>query len=183
MAYDPTEKHVYNDPNAPGISTDDVATCLGVSSGDVETLCKSSAVKRWPKNKPVRSHATGILSAADRRALLWGLGVPPEREGAAATMAGQQSAFMAAAQDTGGNAFEYLQPRGSLVTPSEGCRIADFDGYRHVDTQPVQTFAMASINSASISGNTVTYRDAQGRYSGSATVNGSTTTSRDSQGR
>lgn len=71
MAYDATNKRVYRDVTATpklGVGIGDVQTALGVSSGDLGTLCRSSRINPLTKYKPVTAQLlaeTGKTSGSD----------------------------------------------------------------------------------------------------------------------
>lgn len=49
------------------VSIEDVATCLGVGSYDLGTLCQSSNINKWALYKPVKHANIGILSESEKK--------------------------------------------------------------------------------------------------------------------
>jgi len=56
-----------------GVSTDDVASVLGVTSSDIGTLCASENINMWAKWKPISYNSKSVLTIANRKSATWGL--------------------------------------------------------------------------------------------------------------
>ena len=129
----------------------DVAYVLGEYSGDHDVLCRSQFINKWSKTKPFRSALHEPDNSA-RIAAHYGLSVPENyTDLGSPTTAGQFLYELV----HGNLDWEYLRPRGDLVTPAERFRIEDFDGYYHhcecpigdvVRSVMIDMYGNASIN-------------------------------------
>lgn len=112
------------------LSIGDISKAVGITSGDLGTIIKSGGqsklINRWAKNKPVRSANPGILTAAEKQAVNYGLNPPGLRTYIGQTLADE---------------WVYLYPRGKGQGDNgenEWFRILDFDNYHGDAIQPIQ---------------------------------------------
>lgn len=111
------------------VSIDDVRSCLGESSYDLGTLCKSDKINIWAKYKPIALRGDFI----NLTNTLWWRG------------SGNCGLFpkcvntlkeLIAAQDGNMNGWTYSKPLGNEYTPY---RLLDFVGYYHNAQKPFST--------------------------------------------
>ena len=128
MPYDSTTGRVYVDKaNNLGISAEDVARALGITSLDMGTQCTSDNINPWSRKKPVH-----INSRAPQRNVDWWKGSendcgirPPAR---VSTFAALKNLY-----DGNMNGWRYIKPTLHY-------RRVDFDGYCHYATPQITEF-------------------------------------------
>lgn len=64
---------VNNGKITPPISIDDVKSVLGESSNDVATLCKSTKINKWSKNKPIKHNCLFKPTEAQKKEANYGI--------------------------------------------------------------------------------------------------------------
>lgn len=106
----------YRITGAVGIS--DIRNALGVSSGDIATLCSSQSINPMAKYKPVRHSSHGILTQAQRASTRYGFG------SSFPTYTGRDI--------DPSNTWTYLRVRPR----TDYSRYTDFDGYYHLACVP-----------------------------------------------
>ena len=125
--YDPTTGTL---SKTNGLSIDEVRQCLGSSSRDLATLCKSPNINIWAKYKPFRCSAFAFDSDAAmetaQRSALYGFSPDPTRQSSLDTPA---ISFVNNIMQNVHGSFVYYGPRG--ITNNEWFRLLDFDGYSH----------------------------------------------------
>ena len=114
--------------SAPVDAMRDVAAVLGESSGDIGTLCKSSAINIWAKNKPYRD-SQPYTSAARRQAATHGVSLP---------------AYTLSQMRAASRAWQALPPRGAAY--NEPFRLLDFNGYDHGASAPSFVFSLPYVS-------------------------------------
>lgn len=82
-------------------------------------ICKGEKIKKWAKFKPVRYNSTGPLIESQFKEVNYGLKFPSFLW------------FNLFSATSANRILIYEQPRGGEVTPTEWCRIRDFNGYNH----------------------------------------------------
>lgn len=152
------------------MSIEDVATCLGVGSYDLGTLCTSSKIKKWSRYKPIRNSSPGILDDVAFETDIHEGGNTYDIYGMQVSilhnMLGngwtQQSKITSIANDTTGFFYKlakktlsewlYLLPRSG----TDWLRLTDFGGYNNNATSPMPkakdgTYKMTSAGAVNIS--------------------------------
>lgn len=99
----------------------DIATVLGESSTDLGTLCKSGAINKFSKVKPIVYPSVTELTDAQRKSKRYGL-----------TILGGGHGTM----NTGHTPWAYNRPTGGSSSPY---RMSDFANYNHAATNPVKS--------------------------------------------
>lgn len=131
--------HTSNHCYAP-INTDDIGAVLGEASHDIGTLCKSSNIVIWARNKPEAIGGPELLTDAQRKANNFGL-LPPAKYDSISKYAGDAYAGKLA------NAWSY-QRVSPYITDNYGniiggngdwARLTDFDNYRSNSECPFPT--------------------------------------------
>lgn len=130
--------HSGGEITAPISIVDDIAAVLGETTGDLGTLCKSSAINVWSKYKPIRYESPEIPSATRQsiyESLNYGLKVPTS---------------YAYPNLAASNKWTYNRPRGSggtaLAPYTEWYRAADFENYFHYGSDPIYTLGDIDYN-------------------------------------
>lgn len=138
--------------NKIGINTDDVNAVIGVASHDVATLCLSTKVNKWNKNKPYRGTQPEVKSRTVDNAAnetgkylgsrgsgtttgfpcYWGMRYPMNtaQQNASGNPRSNllELCYDVARPTTSGHPnYEYMKP----VVGTDFCRLDDFDGYYH----------------------------------------------------
>lgn len=165
------------------VNTDDVSAVINVPSHDVATLCLSSSINKWNKDKPYRGTLPSLYSRivnnyANQTGVY--LGCRGADQNAFPVYWGMQYPMNNAAQNNSGRASEYLiemcydicnntgnHPNFNYVRPVVGtdfCRLEDFMGYNHkagpfleagvAGQEPGTSYATLNINQ--FSSNSVT---------------------------
>lgn len=101
----------------------DVKVVLGETSNHLDDLCKSNAINKWSKRKPVRAD---VISSPNMALYNYGLSIPA---------AGYSSLPALLSALDGGYDWEYLRPRGSSY--GEWYRLGDFNDYYHDAVSPI----------------------------------------------
>lgn len=105
-----------------GITTTLVGNTIGLASNDVGTLCSSTKINKWSKNKPVRYNTTSPITDAERKLVNYGLDI---KQYTAAEL-NNNTIY----------SWNYLRPRGGNY--NEYYRLGDFRGYNHQSTEPIK---------------------------------------------
>ena len=124
-----------------GITTSLVAATIGQASSDVGTLCSSTKINKWSKNKPVKYNTTSPITDAQRKSANYGI-IIPQYTDADSILADTTSVW------------QYDQPTGGTTQPF---RIGDFRGYEHSSVVPFDILMPNSIEVGS-SGNLIKLR-------------------------
>lgn len=103
------------------ITTTLVGNTLGIASKDVGTLCSSSLINKWSKNKPVRYNTLSAITDAERKLVNYGLEIKQY------TITEILNNII--------YGWNYLKPRGGNY--DEYYRLGDFRGYNHQATIPI----------------------------------------------
>ncbi len=112
----------------------DIATVLGVNTGDVGQLCRDNGgrINIWAKYKPFRSSGF-IVTDQQRENANFGLSFPilhsVNSTSGSGTIYNQYENDTEEAIKKRRNGWEYLKPRGGTI--SEWYRVLDFNGYYH----------------------------------------------------
>lgn len=112
----------------------DIATVLGVNSGDVRTLCTHSSIKPWAKYKPVRYGTFGVTGKSSG-SQYW-----KAYDGKCGWVIQEYTDF-----GVPGNSSSFVARllAGSLrwtkdsLTANDYARVLDFDGYDHNASSPI----------------------------------------------
>lgn len=97
-------------------------------------LCVAGSLNPWAKYKPVRSSATANTATTYKANGWCGFDVT----NATVSTRGDVSGISSKMTMDGMNGWEYVKPRGDVVTPIEYNRFYDFNGYNHAAVPFVQ---------------------------------------------
>ena len=125
MAHDSNGRIYVDTQNDIGIGIQEVNTVLHAGSLDLATLCRSSQVNPYAKNKPCGGTYVGALSLAQRQELNCGIDCSDSSTGCFSANLG---ALLSRAK---------VLYNWRKVTPSI-CRLLDFDGYEHNASCPYE---------------------------------------------
>lgn len=125
MAHDSNGRIYVDTQNDIGIGIQEVNTVLHAGSLDLATLCRSSQVNPYAKNKPCGGTYVGALSLAQRQELNCGIDCSDSSTGCFSANLG---ALLSRAK---------VLYNWRKVTPSI-CRLLDFDGYEHRASCPYE---------------------------------------------
>lgn len=123
MAHDSNGRIYVDTQNDIGIGIQEVNAVLHAGSLDMATLCRSSQVNPYAKNKPCGGTYVGALSLAQRQELNCGIDCSDSSTGCFSANLG---ALLSRAK---------VLYNWRKVTPSI-CRLLDFDGYEHNASAP-----------------------------------------------
>lgn len=104
------------------ISITDIKSALGVSSNDVGTLCKASAVNKWSFYKPVVYNGVATGNMTDHTSVLYGV-----NDGFTISTYVKPSEIFKAV--VAGTSWVYNKPTGGSSSPY---RMGDFRSYSHL---------------------------------------------------
>lgn len=65
--------HTSNTIKAPVVMPNDIAAVLQIAGTNLEQICKSSAINKWAKYKPVSKNVLGVLTDAHRQSVNYGI--------------------------------------------------------------------------------------------------------------
>lgn len=118
------------------ISVSDIQTLLGVSSTNVGTLCGSSNIKRWSKNKPVVYNTQNELTDAQRKDANYGFSSDIAYWTRLSSMA---TGFMTNNPSPANGGWPLQGDEWDYIKPGSGnwCRMGDFTNYWHGAETPV----------------------------------------------
>lgn len=108
-------------PNT-GITTTMVGQELGISTRNVGNLCRSEAINKWSKWKPVRINKIDGITTGNIRSVRAGMNIP--------NFTNIQD-LMSYYRSNPSATWGYNKPRGGNNSPSEPYRIGDFRNYEH----------------------------------------------------
>lgn len=128
MAHDSNGRIYVDTQNDIGIGIQEVNTVLHAGSLDLATLCRSSQVNPYAKNKPCGGTYVGALSLAQRQELNCGIDCSDSSTGCFSANLG---ALLSRAK---------VLYNWGKVTPTV-CRLLDFDGYEHNASCPYEPLA------------------------------------------
>lgn len=141
---------VNNGKITPPISIDDVKSVLGESSNDVATLCKSTKINKWSKNKPIKHNCLFKPTEAQKKEANYGISNIPYYR-LLGNMAqdvingSMKNATNISTLDTRIEPWHYQQPMGGYVSPY---RLGDFDGYFANASAPIGAITETEIESS-----------------------------------
>lgn len=141
---------VNNGKITPPISIDDVKSVLGESSNDVATLCKSTKINKWSKNKPIKHNCLFKPTEAQKKEANFGISNIPYYR-LLGNMAqdvingSMKNATNISTLDTRIEPWHYQQPMGGYASPY---RFGDFDGYFANASAPIGAITETEIESS-----------------------------------
>lgn len=141
---------VNNGKITPPISIDDVKSVLGESSNDVATLCKSTKINKWSKNKPIKHNCLFKPTEAQKKEANYGISNIPYYR-LLGNMAqdvingSMKNATNISTLDTRIEPWHYQQPMGGYASPY---RLGDFDGYFANASAPIGAITETEIESS-----------------------------------
>lgn len=141
---------VNNGKITPPISIDDVKSVLGESSNDVATLCKSTKINKWSKNKPIKHNCLFKPTEAQKKEANYGISNIPYYR-LLGNMAqdvingSMKNATNISTLDTRIEPWHYQQPIGGYASPY---RLGDFDGYFANASAPIGAITETEIESS-----------------------------------
>lgn len=141
---------VNNGKITPPISIDDVKSVLGESSNDVATLCKSTKINKWSKNKPIKHNCLFKPTEAQKKEANFGISNIPYYR-LLGNMAqdvingSMKNATNISTLDTRIEPWHYQQPMGGYASPY---RLGDFDGYFANASAPIGAITETEIESS-----------------------------------
>lgn len=120
------------------ITTNLIATTLGEVAADVGTLCKSTQINKWSKNKPVKFEKISGIDDNDLKSINYGFTFP--RTNVFNVIASQK--------------WTYEKPTGGATSPF---RLGDFRGYLHTATKLIGCPSISEINIFENASDTITF--------------------------
>lgn len=111
----------------------EVGKCIGESSGDWRTLCRSNKINPLSKYKPIENpNARGELTDAQRKEWNWGYYIAEESIGLSAFVSYVNSGILPSAwQNPDSNNYRDMGCGWYYRKPETYSRILDFDKYNH----------------------------------------------------
>lgn len=123
---------------------------LGESSNDVATLCKSTKINKWSKNKPIKHNCLFKPTEAQKKEANYGISNIPYYR-LLGNMAqdvingSMKNATNISTLDTRIEPWHYQQPIGGYASPY---RLGDFDGYFANASAPIGAITETEIESS-----------------------------------
>lgn len=123
---------------------------LGESSNDVATLCKSTKINKWSKNKPIKHNCLFKPTEAQKKEANYGISNIPYYR-LLGNMAqdvingSMKNATNISTLDTRIEPWHYQQPMGGYASPY---RLGDFDGYFANASAPIGAITETEIESS-----------------------------------
>ena len=132
------------------VSIDDVKSILGESSNDLATLCKSTKINKWSKNKPIKHNCLFKPTEAQKKEVNYGISnILYYRLLGKMTQdvinGSMQNATNISTLDTHIEPWHYQHPIGGYASPY---RLGDFDGYFANASAPIGAITETEIESS-----------------------------------